>query len=124
MPADASNLMEKVYDLFSQSYASTTGGGAFLAFEMGVPFTTDMYTLNGVLSPSLAIESQSQIANAALEVDGDFVHRTTRTVDGQVGFMLLASMPIDADATVTLGAVKRPASQAFDVTLRSYLSAF
>src|SRR5258708_36574847 len=99
MPADASNLMEKVYDLFSQSYASTTGGGAFLAFEMGVPFTTDMDTFNGGLSPSLALESQSLIANATLEVDGDSVHRMTLTVGGQVGFELLASTPMNTGAT-------------------------
>jgi len=124
MPTDTANLMEKVYDLFSGLYASKGNSGAFLAFEMGVPFTKDMFTLNGVTSPAMAIESQSAIVNAVLTVQGEYVQRTTRTVDGQVGFMLLASMPVDANSMATLGAVKAPANEAFKVDAGSLQGEF
>ena len=105
MPTDTANLMQKVYDLFSALYASKGGSDAFLAFETGVPFTKDMFTLNGVTSPALAIESQSGIANAVLTVQGDFVERTSRTVEGQTGFLLEGSTAIDADSMALLGAI-------------------
>ncbi len=124
MPTDTANLMGKVYDLFSGLYASKGNSSAFLAFEMGVPFTKDMFTLNGVTSPAMAIESQSAIVNAVLTVQGEYVQRTTRTVDGQVGFMLLASMPVDANSMATLGAVKSPANEAFKVDAGSLQGEF
>jgi hypothetical protein len=116
--------MEKVYDLFSGLYASKGSHDTFLAFEMGVPFSKDMFTLNGVTSPAVAIESQSAIVNAVLTVQGEYVQRTTRTVDGQVGFMLVASMPVDAASMATLGAVKGPANEAFKVDAGSLQGEF
>jgi hypothetical protein len=124
MATDTANLMEKVYDLFSGLYASKGSHDTFLAFEMGVPFSKDMFTLNGVTSPAVAIESQSAIVNAVLTVQGEYVQRTTRTVDGQVGFMLVASMPVDAASMATLGAVKGPANEAFKVDAGSLQGEF
>jgi hypothetical protein len=120
MSTDTANLMQKVYDLFSALYASKGVADAFLAFETGVPFTKDMFTLNGVTSPALAIESQSGIANAVLTVQGDFVERTSRTVEGQTGFLLEGSTAIDADSMALLGAIKTPAKKAFESMIGSF----
>jgi hypothetical protein len=120
MPTDTANLMQRVYDLFSALYASKGGSDAFLAFETGVPFTRDMFTLTGVTSPALAIESQSGIANAVLTVQGDFVQRTSRTVEGQTGFLLEGSTAIDADSMALLGAIKNPAKKAFESMIGSF----
>src|SRR5437016_11991161 len=117
--------MEKVYDLFSGIYAAEAGDGAFLAFEkLGVPITPGMFKLQSTdtqFSPALAVERLSEIGNAVLQVDGDSVRRSNRTVPAMAEFMLTQSMPVtsDANAMASLGKAKNTASQAFDVTLGS-----
>ena len=125
MPTDTGDLMEKVYDLFSSVYAARAGDGAFLAFEkLGVPITQGMFKLqptDTTFSAALAVERLSEIGNAVLEVDGDSVRRSNRTVPAMTELMLTQSMPVtsDANAMASLGKAKNTASQAFDVTLGS-----
>jgi hypothetical protein len=125
MPTDTGDLMEKVYDLFSGIYAAKAGDGAFLAFEkLGVPITAGMFKLQSTdtqFSPALAVERLSEIGNAVLQVDGDSVRRSNRTVPAMTELMLTQSMPIspDANAMASLGRARTPAAQAFDVTLGS-----
>jgi hypothetical protein len=117
--------MEKVFDLFSNIYKSSAGDGAFLAFEkLGVPITQGMFKLqptDTTFSTALAVERLSEIANAVLEVDGDTVRRSNRTVPAMTELMLTQSMPLtsDTDAIISLGKAKSAASQAFDTTLGS-----
>lgn len=125
MPTDTGDLMEKVYDLFSGIYAAEAGDGAFLAFEkLGVPITPGMFKLQSTdtqFSPALAVERLSEIGNAVLQVDGDSVRRSNRTVPAMTELMLTQSMPIspDANAMASLGRARTTAAQAFDVTLGS-----
>ena len=125
MPTDTGDLMEKVYDLFSAIYAAEAGDGAFLAFEkLGVPITPGMFKLQSTdtqFSPALAVERLSEIGNAVLQVDGDSVRRSNRTVPAMTELMLTQSMPIssDANAMASLGRARTTAAQAFDVTLGS-----
>jgi hypothetical protein len=125
MPTDTGDLMQKVYDLFSGIYAAKAGDGAFLAFEkLGVPITPGMFKLqptDTTFSAALAVERLSEIGNAVLDVDGDNVRRSNRTVPAMTELMLTQSMPItsDANAMASLGKAKNTASQAFDVTLGS-----
>jgi hypothetical protein len=125
MPTDTGDLMQKVYDLFSGIYAAKAGDGAFLAFEkLGVPITPGMFKLQSTdtqFSPALAVERLSEIGNAVLDVDGDSVRRSNRTVPAMTELMLTQSMPIssDANAMASLGRAKTTAAQAFDVTLGS-----
>jgi hypothetical protein len=123
MPTDTGDLMEKVYDLFSGIYASTSGSGAFLAFEkLGVPVTPGMFKLtptDTALSPALAVQRLSEIGNAVLEVDGNSLRRSNRTVDAMAELMLTQAMPVTPEAMASLGSAKTIASQAFDATLGS-----
>jgi hypothetical protein len=125
MPTDTGDLMEKVYDLFSGIYAAKAGDAAFLAFEkLGVPITPGMFKLqptDTTFSAALAVERLSEIGNAVLQVDGDSVRRSNRTVPAMTELMLTQSMPVssDANAMASLGQAKTTASQAFDVTLGS-----
>jgi len=125
MPTDTGDLMQKVYDLFSGIYAAKAGDGAFLAFEkLGVPITPGMFKLqptDTTFSAALAVERLSEIGNAVLDVDGDNVRRSNRTVPAMTELMLTQSMPVtfDANAMASLGKAKNTASQAFDVTLGS-----
>lgn len=125
MPTNTGDLMEKVYDLFSGIYAATAGDGAFLAFEkLGVPITPGMFKLqptDTTFSSALAVERLSEIGNAVLEIEGDAVRRSNRTVPAITELMLTQSMPSssDANAMASLGKAKTTASQAFDVTLGS-----
>lgn len=125
MPTDTGDLMQKVYDLFSGIYAAEAGDGAFLAFEkLGVPITPGMFKLQSTdtqFSPALAVERLSEIGNAVLQVDGDSVRRSNRTVPAMTELMLTQSMPIspDANTMASLGRARTTAAQAFDVTLGS-----
>ena len=118
MPSDPANLMEQIYDLLSSLYPNTAGTGAFLAFEkLGMPVSPDMFRLqpgDATMSPALAIERLSQIANAALVVNGDSVQHTDRTVDAQLQLLVQQSMASTPDTMASLGAAKGPAGQAFD----------
>src|SRR5882724_6749526 len=117
--------MQKVYDLFSGIYAAKAGDGAFLEFEkLGVPITPGMFKLQPTdtqFSPALAVERLPEIGNAVLDVDGDNVRRSNRTVPAMTELMLTQSMPIssDANAMASLGRARTTAAQAFDVTLGS-----
>ena len=125
MPTDTGDLMEKVYDLFSSIYAAEAGDTAFLAFEkLGVPITPGMFKLQPTdtqFSSALGVERLSEIGNAVLQVDGDSVRRSNRTVPAMTELMLTQSMPIssDANAMASLGRARTTAAQAFDVTLGS-----
>ena len=125
MPTDTGDLMEKVYDLFSAIYAAQAGDTAFLAFEkLGVPITAGMFKLQPTdtqFSSALAVERLSEIGNAVLQVDGESVRRSNRTVPAMTELMLTQSMPIspDANAMASLGRARTTAAQAFDVTLGS-----
>ena len=121
MPTSTANLMQKIYDLFSGIYATQDSGKAFLAFELaGLPLSADMFKLNDVLSPAMAVERLSvEIADAVMTAQGDKVERLSSTIDAMVEFLLVSSMPVDADGTEELGALKEPASRAFDGKLGS-----
>jgi hypothetical protein len=140
MPVDTANLMGNVYDFFTNLYASQSTGGAFLAFETGVPITPAMFSLDApppavgpseapltpkpVFSPALAIERLSEIANVVLEVDGDTIHRSNRTVDAMTEMLLTQSMPVSSDAMAVLGAVKDPAARKLDLKLGSLMGPY
>ena len=118
MPTDPTNLMGQVYDLFTSLYPNTAGGSAVLAFEkLGLPISSDMFKVNptdNALSPALAIERLSQIANTVLVVAGDSVQHTDRTIDAQLQLLVQQSVPATPDMAASLGAAKMPAGQAFD----------
>jgi len=128
MPADTANLMERIYDLLSEIYSSTAGGSAFLAFEkMGVPISPGMFKLaltDAALSPALAVERVSEIANAVLIVQGDSVERTSRSADDMVDMLLLQAAPLSADQLASFGATRTAASKDFDNTLASLEGSF
>lgn len=126
MPTDTTNLMEKVYDLISGIYSSTTGDASFLAFDVGVPLSAGMFKLDpqSAPSPALAVERLSEICNAVLQVEGDSVTRSIRTVDTMAELMLTQAMPVSTDAMTGLGAARNAASQAFDNTVGSLEGAF
>ncbi|MGH7125025.1 MAG: hypothetical protein ACREFI_11680, partial [Stellaceae bacterium] len=122
------NLMEEVYDLLSGLYTPAANGTAFLAFEkLGVPISSGMFKLqptDTALSPALAVERVSEIANAVLTVDGDSVQRSNRTIDNTVELLLLQAAPVASDQLQSLGAAKNAANAAFDTTLGSLEGAF
>lgn len=128
MPADNENLMERIYDLLTEIYSSTAGGSAFLAFEkMGVPVSPGMFKLaltDTALSPALAVERVSEIANGVITVQGDFVERTSRSVDDMVDMLLLQAAPLTADQLASFGATRTAASKNFDNTLASLEGSF
>ena len=128
MPADTTNLMERIYDLLTEVYASTAGGSAFLAFEkLGVPISPGMFKLSPTdtaLSPALAVEQLSEIANAVFTVQGDSVARTSRSVDDMVEMLLLQAAPLSADQLASFGATRTLANENFDNSLASLQGAF
>jgi hypothetical protein len=118
MPDGSANLMERLYDLLTEVYASTAGDSAFLAFEkLGVPISPGMFKLapgDTTLSPPLAVERLSEIANAVLTVQGDSVERSSRSIDDMVEMLLLQAMPLRSDQLASFGATKDAASKNFD----------
>ena len=128
MPSGTANLKDEVYDLLSGLYTPAAGGTAFLAFEkLGVPISSGMFKLqptDTALSPALAVERLSEIANAVLTVDSDSVVRSNRTIDNTVELLLLQAAPVAPDQLQSLGAVRNSANAAFDNTLGSLEGAF
>lgn len=117
MPTDPADLMGQVYDLFTSLYPTTGGSATFLAFERpGLPISADMFKENpgaGALSPALAIERLSQLANTVLLVDGDAVQHTNRAVDAQLQLVLQQAAPMSSDMAAEMEAARSPAIQAF-----------
>jgi hypothetical protein len=140
MPVDTAHLMENVYDFFTDLYAAQSTGGAFLAFETGVPITPAMFRIDTpppavgpseapltpkpAFSPALAIERLSEIANVVLEVNGASIHRSNRTVDAMTEMLLGQSMPVSSDTMAMLGAVKDPAAKKLDLKLGSLMGPY
>lgn len=123
MPIDPANLMGEVYSLFASIYTTKATDQAFLSFEaLGIPISDGMFKLNPAdtaLSPPLAVERLSDIANKAVIVSGGSISRGMATVDGTVSLFLEASAPVNASAMDSLGAAKLNANTNFDVTLGS-----
>ncbi len=125
MPADTSDLLQKVYDLFSSIYASTASDQAFLAFEtLGIPISDGMFKLdpsdpNGALLAPLAVERLSVIANEVPLIKNGSISRAMNTVDGTISLIIQASEPASANALTALGATKLDAGTKFGATLGS-----
>jgi hypothetical protein len=123
MPIDTTNLMQEIYDLFSNIYAKSSSKDAFLAFEvLGIPVSEGMFKLDASdnnMSQPLAVERLSEMTNQIAHIQDNSVTRGLGTVDGTIELVLDASVPVNADAMTSLGAVKRNASTEFDITLGS-----
>jgi hypothetical protein len=123
MPVNTTDLMQNIYDLFTGIYATSSGSSARLAFEkLGVPISTTMFKLNQAdtaLSPALAVERLSEIAGAVMQLQGDSVYRSNRTVEAVTELMLQQSMPATPDVMAALGAAKNAEGKRFDSTRAS-----
>jgi hypothetical protein len=125
MSTDTSDLLQKVYDLFSSVYASTASDQAFLAFEtLGIPISDGMFKLdpsdpNGALLAPLAVERLSVIANEVPLIKNGSISRAMNTVDGTINLIIQASEPASANALTALGATKLDAGTKFGATLGS-----
>lgn len=122
MPTDTVDLIQKVHDVFAGAYAKIASDEAFLAFEpMGIPLPDGMFKLDAASAycPPLAVERLSEIANKVPLVLNGAITRGMNTVESVTSLLLTASTPLNADAMVTLGAVKRDAGKNFDIVLAS-----
>jgi len=123
MPVSTTDLMQKIYNVFSSAYAARVNGTAFLAFEkLGVPLTDNMFKLqeaDPASSPALACERLTEIAIRVIEADGDSVIRTSRNVDAMAELMLTEAMPLAPEQMALLGAAKAEAKKTFDLELGS-----
>jgi hypothetical protein len=123
MPVSTTDLMQKIYDVFSSAYAAHGNGAAFLAFEkLGVPLTDNMFKLQDTdpsPSPALACERLTEIAIRVIEAEADSVIRTSRNVDAMAELMLTEAMPLSPEQMAMLGAAKDSAKKAFDLELGS-----
>jgi len=123
MPVSTTDLMQKIYDVFSSAYAAHGNGAAFLAFEkLGVPLTDNMFKLQDTdpsPSPALACERLTEIAIRVIEAEGDAVIRTSRNVDAMAELMLTEAMPLSPEQMAMLGAAKDSAKKDFDLELGS-----
>ncbi|MEO8627230.1 MAG: hypothetical protein ABI612_03900 [Betaproteobacteria bacterium] len=121
MSIDTTNLMEKVYDFFSSLNAAATGGRGNLAFEQygGIPISEEMFKLNETdttFSRALAIEYLSEIANKVPYVEGNWISRSSRSVDDTAGMLLMQARPVTADAAESLGAACNLDKPGFEIT--------
>lgn len=102
--------------------AGVAGNSKLIAFEPGTPIPDQSFRLGDearTLSPELAREFISAHADTFPEVIDSLFSRRMLTVENQYGVLLSGATPIDPATTEMLGAVKRIASDDFDVEVQA-----
>jgi hypothetical protein len=129
------SVRQTLLDLYNPGAATTAGhatsaGTVFLAFEpLGRAVPPQMFQVspsNPALSPALATEILSGLANAVPEVNADTYFRTGKTIDAQYNLLMQGSQPAPGTPASSLALftqVKANAVQTFDeIKLGSMLS--
>ena len=113
-------IFDALHDTVQQHLGATASGSCLIAFESGTPIPNETFRLNDearTLSPALAQDFISNLADTLPEVAESLFSRRMATVEATYGLILAGAMPADAAATALLGAARGKAETDFDVEI-------